>query len=136
MNDPYLMSNYPKPPTREPQRPEGMQGPERHLVGESLRDSTKDAVEEAKLGRRDVGEIGGAIELRGHIAREIREAQLRASAARQRDDQKAVDFSDGEVTALIKLQEWVADTAGQRSDLSNESSSPTAGGGSGGAQTK
>lgn len=98
-----------------------VQGPERHLVGDvAERVTDKSAVEVAKPGRRGVGEIVGAEELRGYIAQQDSEARSRRKEAEAQGLPKwVITHINGELTALRELGEWLTERTGQRSDLSN-----------------
>lgn len=122
MNDPYLMSNYPKPPTREPERPEGVQGPERHLVEDvAQRIPQQGDVEAPQEGRRGVEEIGGAVELREYVERNIREARERERVAELAEDDEEEWYELGYAHALEDLLKLLPVTDSQRSDLFNAS---------------
>ena len=100
---------------------DSMQGPERHLVGDvAERIPQPDDVEEVKPGRRDVGEIGGAVDLRGYIEKEINEARRRKQRLGGNSSDSRVSQINGQIYALAKIQMHIANTACQRSDLSND----------------
>lgn len=107
-------------PDEAVKRLKGVQGPERHLVGDvAERIPQEGGVEEVKPGRRGVGEIGGASELLRHIERKISEARGEADAALYYNNVKKFSHAEGKEAALVELHQWLSDTAEKRSDLSN-----------------
>lgn len=101
-------------------RLQGVQGPERHLVGDvAERIPRPDGVEETKSGRRDVGEIVGAMELLKWVDSRYAEASSEMRVASKKRNQELKDFHLGEMSLLIEIRAIVTDTDGQRSDLSN-----------------
>lgn len=106
-------------------RLEGVQGPERHLVGDVAERLTRqDDVEVRSREGAGVGEIGGAAELREYIARELDEARRRKARLERGGNEHAVSHINGVIYALAKLRKRVPDTDGQRSDLSNAQAKP------------
>ncbi len=97
-----------------------MQGPERCLVVESRSDKQPDGVEDAKQGRRGVGEIGGADELLETVENMNREVRRIRKAAMKEDDKWMVSYARQAEAALGKLQAYVEVTLSERSDLSND----------------
>jgi hypothetical protein len=103
-------------------RLEGVQDPERRLVGDvAERITDKEAVEVRSGESAGVGEIGGAIELREIVSRKLSEARLTQNAEEWKSDAYAKGYLQGKVVALFDLQEWITDTDTERSDLSNAS---------------
>lgn len=98
---------------------EGMQGPEQGLVGESRSDEPTGPAEEAKPGERGVGEIGGASELRRHLARKIEEARENVRIARENGVPNEMSAAITVHDALVDLRADFDRIAEKRSDLSN-----------------
>ncbi len=96
-----------------------MQGPERHLVGESRSATRPDDVEETKSGRRGVGEIVGAPELREYVDSELSEARRMEVSYTASENNEAACYMHGRVAALLDLQGWLYCRTAKRSDLSN-----------------
>lgn len=96
-----------------------VQGPERHLVGESRSDGPAGGVEEAKPGRRGVGEIVERDELLRHIDGELSEARRSRRQAMEDVMPSLQSFYEGRVTALSELRNHVRHIAAERSDLPN-----------------
>jgi len=98
-----------------------MQGPEQQLVGDVAERIPQPAAAEEMRSREsaDVGEIGGAVELRASVERLLTEAR-RVAAWAAKDDDKFLGCYIHEVEGgLAKLLAYVVVTDGQRSDLSN-----------------
>jgi hypothetical protein len=99
-----------------------VKGSERRLVEESRSDGEQVGVEERSEEGRRVEEIGGAVELRGHIERKLIEARGYHAQYCHNGTKSLVDIQQGKVDALVDILEWLDDTAGQRSDLFNDPS--------------
>jgi hypothetical protein len=98
----------------------GMQGPERHLVGDvAERIPRQDVVKVSKTGRRGVGKIAGAVELRQYVERKIKEAREGRSISKQMGWSNLQDTCNGKVKALVDLKKWLDVKESQRSDLPN-----------------
>ena len=103
-------------------RLEEMEGPERHLVGESRSDGQHGGVEEAKPGRRGVGKIVGADELRRHIDEQMVEERKHRRFAQRNANGIGTSYHNGKLTALAELRKYADSIAEERSDLSNAGS--------------
>ncbi len=100
---------------------EGVQGPERHLVGDvAERIPRQDGVEETESGRRGVGEIVGALELRKYIASQLEKSRERMRHYNKKGAIATTVFYEGQVAAMIGLREWLTSRTAKRSDLSND----------------
>lgn len=98
---------------------EGVQGPERHLVGQSRSAGRQGGVEEATPGRRAVGKIGGATELRRHLSRKIEEARDKWKSAETRGAKMDAYAWMAVNDALVQLRADFDRMAEKRSDLSH-----------------
>ena len=98
----------------------GVQGPERHLVGDvAERLPQAGGVEDAKPGRRGVGEIVELAKLRRYVERELRKARRVERLAGRDTAQIILDYYRGRETVLAELRKMLTDIAEKRSDLSN-----------------
>lgn len=105
---------------------EEVQGPERHLVGESRSDRRQDDVEDAKPGRRAVGKIADATELRRQIDRLKTEARGNEKRWFGILRGRGPEYFDGYRSALDDLKRIIDRIAEERSDLSNAPAVATA----------
>lgn len=98
----------------------GMQGPERHLVGDvAERMPRQDVVEVSKTGRRAVGEIVELAELMRHVDRKIEEERLVTDVAAKAGDNLVALYYHGKEDSLVELRTAIERMAEKRSDLSN-----------------
>ena len=98
----------------------GVQGPERHLVGDvAERMPQADVVEVSKTVRRGVGEIVELDKLRRVIAWKLRKERRQMAAAKQKSRESKRNFFAGKIAALVEIEKLADSWAEKRSDLSN-----------------
>jgi hypothetical protein len=105
---------------------EEVPGPERHLVGQSRSDGRLGDVEEAKLGRRAVGETVERAELLRYVDAQFDEAQAEMRKFEGLRLNYTANYYEGRSGALADLRQWLDRTAEERSGLSNEKCDGTA----------
>lgn len=105
-------------------RLKGVQGPERHLVGESRSDGPASGVQEAKPGRRGVEEIDVVTELLRLVTTVEGEARAQVAKHPAEDFPRVNAYCEGQANTLAMVREALAKISEKRSDLLNSEPFP------------